>query len=72
MRREVYIKAQTRVFSKVTPNANNVDPRLRLQDAEFVTLASKILKECLKLQDAEFATFVSRDLKRADLKFSKS
>jgi len=42
---------QTRVLklSKVTPDADNVDPRLRLQDAEFITLASKILKECLRL-----------------------
>ena len=59
-------------LSKVTPDADNVDPCLKLRDTEFATLTSKILKERLRIQDAEFATFASRDLKRADLKFSKS
>jgi len=36
-------------LSKVTPDANNVDPLLKLRDAEFATLTSKILKEHKRL-----------------------
>ena len=56
---------QTRVIklSKVTPDADNVDPRQKLRDAEFVALVSKILKERLRLQDTDFVTLASKILK---------
>ena len=41
------------------------DPRVRLQDAEFTTLASKVSK------DAEFTMLASKDLKRRRARYSE-